>query len=51
MHFSYLDDEFPGRWTGRRGLVELSLRSPHLWGHLKVTVYTGDEESQQDGEN
>jgi hypothetical protein len=42
----FLDQLFPGHWTGRRGPVEWSARSPDLtpldfyfWGHLKAQVY------------
>lgn len=26
----YLDQTFPGQWIGRRGIIELPLRSPDL---------------------
>jgi hypothetical protein len=40
---TYLDEQFPGRWIGRRGPTEWPARSPdlspldfYLWGHLKA---------------
>lgn len=43
----YLDEEYPGRWIGRRGPVEWPARSPDLtpldfflWGYLKSKVYS-----------
>lgn len=43
----YLDQVFPGRWIGRRGVIEWPARSPDLtpldyflWGYLKGKVYT-----------
>ena len=42
----FLDEEFPGRWIGRRGPVEWPARSPDLtppdfflWGVLKPRVF------------
>lgn len=42
----YLNDIFPGRWIGRRGVIEWPARSPDLtpldyflWGYLKSKVY------------
>lgn len=42
----FLDDNFTGRWIGRRGPIEWPARSPDLspldfflWGHLKSKVY------------
>lgn len=43
---SWLNQQFPNRWIGRRGPVEWPPRSPdlspldfYLWGHLKSLVY------------
>ncbi|XP_075710450.1 uncharacterized protein LOC142743511 isoform X2 [Rhinoderma darwinii] len=43
---AFLDEQFPGKWIGRRGPVEWPPRSPdltpldfYLWGHLKAIVY------------
>ena len=43
---AFLDEQFPGKWIGRRGPVEWPQRSPdltpldfYLWGHLKAIVY------------
>ncbi|KAJ4447126.1 hypothetical protein ANN_09127 [Periplaneta americana] len=43
---TWLDEQFPGHWLGRRGPVEWPARSPdltpldfYLWGHLKSLVY------------
>jgi hypothetical protein len=42
----WLEDNFPGRWIGRRGAIDWPARSPDLspadfflWGHLKEVVY------------
>ena len=44
---AWLDQNFPHRWIGRRGPVELAPRSPDLnpmdfaiWGYLKAKVYS-----------
>lgn len=43
---AYLDEVFPNRWIGRRGMIEWPPRSPDLtpldyflWGYLKSKVY------------
>uniref|UniRef100_A0A669B5E7 DUF4817 domain-containing protein n=1 Tax=Oreochromis niloticus TaxID=8128 RepID=A0A669B5E7_ORENI len=43
---AFLDEQFPGKWIGRRRPVEWPPRSPdltpldfYLWGHLKAIVY------------
>lgn len=43
---NYLNENYPGRWIGRRGSVEWPARSPDLspldfflWGHLKSKIY------------
>lgn len=43
---TYLDEMYPNRWIGRRGLIEWPARSPDLapndfflWGYLKLVVY------------
>lgn len=43
---NYLNTFFPGRWIGRRGVIEWPARSPdltpldfYLWGYLKTKVY------------
>jgi hypothetical protein len=43
---AYLDDTLPGRWIGRRGVIEYPPRPPdlrpldlYLWGTLKDEVY------------
>uniref|UniRef100_A0AAR2LFJ0 Transposase Tc1-like domain-containing protein n=1 Tax=Pygocentrus nattereri TaxID=42514 RepID=A0AAR2LFJ0_PYGNA len=43
---AFLDEQFPGKWIGRRGPEEWPPRSPdptpldfYIWGHLKAIVY------------
>ena len=43
---NWLNEKFPGKWTGRRGPIEWAPRSPDLtpldfflWGYLKQKVY------------
>uniref|UniRef100_A0AAR2KFA0 Tc1-like transposase DDE domain-containing protein n=1 Tax=Pygocentrus nattereri TaxID=42514 RepID=A0AAR2KFA0_PYGNA len=43
---AFLDEQFPGKWIGRRGPVEWPPRSPdltpldsYLWGHLKTLTH------------
>lgn len=51
----YLDEEFPGRWIGRRGAIEWPPRSPDLapldfflWGYVKERVFTTQPETLQE---
>ena len=44
---AWLNEEFPGKWIGRRGSIEWAPRSPDLtpcdfflWGYLKQKVYS-----------
>ena len=48
----FLNDQFPGRWIGRRGPIEWPPRSPDLspldfflWGWLKSKIYTSQTTS------
>ena len=49
---NWLGSKLPGRWIGRRGLIEWSARSPdltpldfYLWGFVKQKVYSKNHNS------
>ncbi|XP_018573715.1 putative mediator of RNA polymerase II transcription subunit 12 [Anoplophora glabripennis] len=52
---AYLDQNFLGRWIGRRGAIEWPARSPDLspndfflWGYLKSVVFASQPENLED---